>query len=147
MKNNLQFSKSEKGQSLVELSVSILVLFILLAGVVDLGRAIFQYLSMRDAAQEGAAYGSMYPGSCNQIVDRVKSTVIDGDNVNVTVTIDGVACGSATASNACSGKEVKVVLSQPNFAITMPFLGSFIGGQSINMEATATDTILRPFCP
>ena len=55
MKNALNYSDSEKGQSMVELAVSVVVLLILLAGVVDLGRLAFYYITLRDAAQEAAS--------------------------------------------------------------------------------------------
>jgi len=50
--------KSERGQSLTELAVIVVIMIIILAGVVDLGGVIFQYLAMRDAAQEGASYAT-----------------------------------------------------------------------------------------
>ena len=42
--------KSERGQSLVELAVVIVIMLILLAGVIDLGRVVFEYMTMADAA-------------------------------------------------------------------------------------------------
>ena len=49
---------NENGQSLVEFGVSVVILLILSAGVVDAGRAFFVYMAMRDAVQEGALFGS-----------------------------------------------------------------------------------------
>ena len=51
--------KSERGQSLVELSISLVVLLYLLSGAVEFGLAFFQFVQLRDAAQEGALFGSM----------------------------------------------------------------------------------------
>ena len=51
--------RSEKGQSLVELALIIVFVLIILAGVVDLGRMMYEYLTMRDAAQEGAGYAAI----------------------------------------------------------------------------------------
>ncbi len=53
--------KSERGQSLVELSISLVVLLYLLSGAVEFGLAFFQFVQLRDAAQEGALFGSMNP--------------------------------------------------------------------------------------
>lgn len=50
-----------RGQSLVELAISLTVMLLLLAGAVTFGMALFSYVAIRDAAQEGALYGSMYP--------------------------------------------------------------------------------------
>jgi Flp pilus assembly protein TadG len=46
---------SERGQSLVEFSISLVIILWLLAGAVEFGIALFQYIQLRDAAQEGAA--------------------------------------------------------------------------------------------
>ena len=59
--------KFENGQSLTEFAVSITFIILILSGIVDLGRAYFTYISLRDAAQEGAIYGSINPLDCNKI--------------------------------------------------------------------------------
>ena len=46
---------------MIELALSFTVLLFLLMGVIDLGRAFFALSAMRDAAQEGAVYGSLSP--------------------------------------------------------------------------------------
>lgn len=136
----------EEGQSLVELAVSLVILLILLAGIVDLGRISFYFIAMRDAAQEGASYASVYPNHCFAIEDRVRASVVDDTNVNVDILINGVNCLSATSTDACEGRVVEVTVSDPAFPITMPFLGSVIGRQSIVLETSIEDLILRPGC-
>ena len=49
----------ERGQSLVEFAISLVIILWLLAGAVEFGIALFQYIQLRDAAQEGALYGSI----------------------------------------------------------------------------------------
>ena len=56
MKNS---NTKERGQAIVELATSMVILLTLLAGVVDLGRALFTWITLRDAAQEGASYASV----------------------------------------------------------------------------------------
>lgn len=145
----IQHRKSEKGQSLVELGVVLIVMFIILAGIIDLGGMIFQFLAMRDSAQEGASYASIYPEACNQAIERVKTNLhnTDPSQIFVTITVDGVACHLATPANACASKEVQVVVSQPEYPVSMPFLGVFLGRQTIALEAKVADTIIRPPCP
>lgn len=151
-----QFNKNEKGQSLVELAVSLVALLILLAGVVDLGRAAFYYIAMRDAAQEGASFGSIYPNQCYAIEDRVRASLVDQTDIQVTINIklaegetaswSTVGCTEATQQMACEGNVVEVSVKDPDFPITMPFLGSVLGRQSIVLDTTIQDTIIRPFC-
>jgi len=139
---------SKKGQSLVEFSMVLVIVLVLMAGAVDLGRAIFAYIAIRDAAQEGAVYGAMYPGQCAKINNRVNASLQDigAENPNVEVLIDGVACNSAPVESCCAGHIIEVTVSKDDFPITMPFLGGFIGSQTIPLRANASGTILSPHC-
>ena len=134
--------KSERGQSLVELAISIVILVYLLAGAVEFGLAFFQYVQLRDAAQEGALYGSMNPSDSTNIELRVRHAstspvnLLDTSKVTVTQTIIGAACEG-------NGIEVKVTFYHHVF---MPFMSQFIG-TDIPLIATVTDTILSPVCP
>jgi Flp pilus assembly protein TadG len=134
--------KSERGQSLVELAVSITVILLLLAGAVDFSIAYFSFAAMQDAAQEGALYGSVNPTDTAGIITRVRrasSNPVDLENetlVNVTVTLNG---------DACEGNEVTVNVIY-DYPISMPFIGAIIGSQTITLNASVTDTILQPPC-
>lgn len=137
-----ELPRSERGQSMVELSVSLVFLLVLIAGVVDLGRAFFTYIALRDAAQEGALYGSLNPTDTTAIAQRANAVLADRANpgdVTVTSTTTG------TCSDGSNSIDVEVTYS--NFPITMPFLGAFVGSQSFDITARATDTILSPPCP
>ena len=135
--------KSERGQSLVELAISIFILVYLLAGAVEFGLAFFQYVQLRDAAQEGALYGSMHPTLTADIEARVRNAstspvnLLDTGAVTVTQTIIGPSC---------EGSGLQVTVSY-NHQIFMPFIPQFIGSSIIPLNATVTDTILSPVCP
>lgn len=53
----------EGGQALVEFSLSILIFLVLLMGVVDFGRAIYQYNGVSQAAREIARVTAAHPGA------------------------------------------------------------------------------------
>ena len=134
---------TERGQSLVELAISLVVLLFLLSGVVEFGIAFFQFIQLRDAAQEGALYGSINPDDEDGIIARVRNAsdepinLADEDLVDVTVTVTGAAC---------AGSAVTVAL-EFDHQIFMPFVPAFIGSNTINLDASVTDTILQPACP
>jgi Flp pilus assembly protein TadG len=143
--------KSERGQSLVELSISILILLVLLAGAVEFGMAFFQFVQLRDAAQEGALYGSLNPpastGDVNYlaIVSRIRNSsdspidLTDTSVVpdaNITITVNGAAC---------EGNSLEVRVSYDH-QVFMPFMSQIIGS-TVPLNATVTDTILSPVCP
>lgn len=134
----------ERGQSLVELAVSFTLLMMLLAGSVDLGRALFTLITLHDAAQEGALYGAINPGDTNEIEERVRGTsnapldLSDPSVTAVTVSFSGGACAGAT--NAIT------VAVDYQFQLSMPIIGMFVPSQTITLPATATMRILSPEC-
>lgn len=128
---------SQSGQSLVEFAIGLVMLLILIAGIFDVGRALFTYMAMRDAAQEGAQYGSINPtaGDIDIRTAGASDMIQDLDNAGVIVigvTMSGINCGES----------ITVRVDYPNFPVTMPLLGSFIGAQTFPISASVTDTIL-----
>ena len=127
-------STTEKGQSLVELAISFTFLIFLLAGIVEFGLVFFQYVQLRDAAQEGALYGSYCP-DLNQINLRARgasTSPIDLHGVDVQVQIE---------NEGFEGGDLKVTILYPH-KVVMPFINKFIGDY-VNLNATVTDTILK----
>ncbi len=139
-------SPVERGQSLMEMAVSLVVLLVILAGIVDLGRMFFTYIGMRDAAQEGIVYAITEPAECAEIENRIVALLTDDSGIQISIVMNGVECSLADAQDACSGNTVEVIVVDPDFALSMPFLGAFLGRQSIRLEAGVTGTILRPSC-
>ena len=134
--------RGERGQSLVELALSLTVILLLLAGAVDFSIAYFSFSALQDAAQEGALYGSIHPDDTGGIEERVRQAssnpvdLANEDLVDVKVTLSG---------DACEGNEIKVNVIY-DYPISMPFIGSIIGSQKITLNASVTDTILQPIC-
>src|SRR5713101_7353837 len=93
--------KSEQGQSLVELAISLTVIMMLLSGAVSFGMALFSFVSMRDAAQEGALYasthgdqsGAMPAATYNDICYRVENTSYIPVNLSSFTCTQGVTTG------------------------------------------------------
>jgi len=52
--------RSQGGQSLVELSISLVVLLLLAGGLFDISRAYFHSITLHDAAREGARHGAWF---------------------------------------------------------------------------------------
>lgn len=152
--SRIYFPDAERGQSITEFALILVFLLVLLAGVFDVGRAFFAYIIVRDAAQEGAVYGSIAPKDDlgafqTAVANRVEAAYLDPSNpsetpldinfINVQVDLNGSAC-------AAPGNTVSVTVDY-SFPIVMPFLGSLIGKQDIELTARAEDSILAPICP
>jgi Flp pilus assembly protein TadG len=135
----VNFSKRERGQSLMELALSMTFILILLAGVVDLGRAFFTYITLRDAVQEGAAFGAYQSDDEAAIIQRAVQT--SNSPVNLA---SGAIHFDVNVTAACAGGEVTVTATYYDFPVTMPFLGTLIGRQAFDIGASATDDVLTP---
>ena len=110
---------------------------------IEHARAFFAYMALRDAAQEGALYGSIHPADNTPIENRVRTSsnrpvdLWNTTNVHVFITKDDV-CG-----NGVNGINVRVTY---DFPVITPFLGAIIGSQTFPLGADITDTILAPPC-
>ncbi len=137
----------ERGQSLAELALTLVIVLTMLAGLVDIGRAFFTFMALRDAAQEGAVFGTLDPTNVTGIEQRVRASsqqpvnLADTAAVQVSVSYTGNACASADGLNG-----ITVTVKYNNFVLTTPFLGAILGKQTFVIQASATGTILRPPC-
>ena len=140
-RRTLKPKTSERGQSLTELAVSFVLLIIILAVMVDLGRVFFSFISLREAAEEGALYGSLNPEDNEGIIDRVRSsstTPVDlADNSLVAVNV--------TSTGVCAGETLTVTVTY-TYQLTMPFVSEVLGTQQFPLTVDAKSTILRPEC-
>ena len=103
----------ERGQSLVETAIIFPLLLLLLAAVVDFGRAFDAYIVLTNAAREGARWGSVKP---ELTVDEVKQFVVDdvlGSGTNI-ARLDGFTVANVTVEGQETGSTVvKVTVTYP----------------------------------
>ncbi len=120
-----------RGQSLVELALALPILLLLFLGTVDLGRAFFDYIQMRNGAFEGARYGARVPSDTSGITDAVTTHgVPSGSNVTVTTTGD--------CTNVGGDCTVTVTVTHTFQPISTSFLNHYFGLGNINLHASAT---------
>jgi Flp pilus assembly protein TadG len=136
--------RHQRGQSLVEVAISLTIILTLLAGGFDLGFAFFDYIALRDAAQEGALYGSIHPTDTAGITARIQQSSTKPIKLATDPNLEAPVI--TTTIKACSGGAITVRLRY-NYHLTMPFIGALIGRQTIPLTATVSDTILQPKCP
>jgi Flp pilus assembly protein TadG len=65
-----RLKQSEHGQGLTELAIALPVLLLLLLGMLDVGRAFWALVALRDAVAEGASYAASYPTRTTEIKER-----------------------------------------------------------------------------
>lgn len=148
--------RQEKGQSLVELAISLPIILLILLGTFDFGMALFSYSILRDAAQEGALYASFNPGNKAEIENRARNILPrqddevfsspvdlrDKENVIIEINVKGKSCQGVTKGTA-NYIEVQVSYEYP---ILMPFTGDIVGSDTIKLTTSASNVILQPPC-
>ena len=131
----------------MELAISLIIMLMLLLGAVEISLALFQYVTIRDAAQEGALYGSINPTDEPGMKDRAVAAASDVVNIdpdaNVAVTLNGNNYCEGISSGVPNSITVTIIFAHP---ISFPLVGPMIGTDTINLRASVTNTIIRPKC-
>ena len=139
--------REQSGQSLVELAFSLIIILLLLLGAVETSLALFQYVTIRDAAQEGAIYASIEPADEAGIKYRAQAAASDVVNIdpdaNVVVTLNGANYCEGTTSGVPNSITVFITFAHP---ISFPLVAPMIGSNTINLTTSVTNTILQPTC-
>jgi len=140
---------------MVELALSFTVLLFLLMGVIDLGRAFFALSSMRDAAQEGALFGSIVPvgsdGNLNTggIISRVTNSSTSPVDLAAEFTRGTIRVEPSVqppGSPLCHGYGIRVDVYWDAFPLVFPLWEPLFGISSVPLHARVEDTILKPPC-
>lgn len=139
----------QKGQSLVELALTITILLTLLAGTFDIGSAFLDFVAMRDAAQEGATYASLFPTDTEGIIQSVQSS--STVPINFSTFVEDCDTNSPNgiciefAGDQCSGNQVTITVRYL-YRLIVPFVGGFLGTQDIPLRASVTNEIMTTVC-
>jgi len=136
----------ERGQSLMELALMMTLLLVILAGILDIGRAYFTYVALRDAAGEGAYYGSIHPTwhasgdnpNPNNIEYRVKQSAPSGGLINWSL-----ATVSVDAPDTSPSELIKVTIAY-DYTLVTPFVGALVGSQTVQIKASSVAEIISP---
>ncbi len=118
--------RRQRGANLVEMALIVPLLLLLLVGVADLGRAYFTYITMINAAREGARHGVDHPADTGGILARVMSEA----------ELNGVDL---------SGADIRIQAEGPSHPVTVTvtldfdvILGGVLGTPNFPIQAHAT---------
>ena len=122
--------RDERGQAMVEFSLAIIVFLVLMMGVFDFGRAIYQYNGVSQAAREIARVTAAHPGT-DFTLDAGRSSETKGviqtqKGLIPNLQEPAIKCvevdGTEITSHCVAGKWIQVRISAPYTPIT-PLLG------------------------
>jgi len=107
-----KFIKNKKGQAMVETIFVLPLLFLLIFGIIEFGRIYFTYMTLSNAAREGARYSAV----------GMSSTDVESHINNVTSTVGTV---DIDVDDETSDGNIIVSVSH-NLELIMPIVGPMI---------------------
>jgi Flp pilus assembly protein TadG len=161
LRTRRQARRAEEGQSLIEFALTLTILIMIFAGVLELGRVYFTYVALANAAGEGAAFASFNPkcittcstGSVNTVNYRVRNEYQNANNAadwvaindamlkTVTVTFDPADTGTCNSTTpGTMGTAVCVSLTYEHRWLT-PYLEVMGFGDHVILTATAQNAL------
>lgn len=135
----------------MELALILPIMLLLLATAGDLGRMFHSRIVIANAARAGALEAARHPTSyvsgaaCDALTNRIMCAVAgeaNGSLVAITPADVTVSCDPSPCAEGL-GNVVAVTVSG-EFDLITPFLGTFFGGQTIDIASTATAQIAVP---
>ncbi|MDE3088426.1 MAG: pilus assembly protein [Chloroflexota bacterium] len=128
------------GQGFVELAILLPVLLVILIGVLDLGRLLGAYVTLTNAAREGARYGTDNPTDTAGIRQHVEAeannsglTITDSNIPNPVIQNDGTY--KDPPQNTQPNQSIAVTVNY-NFTLITTYL--FAGQQNVPLSTSAT---------
>ncbi len=125
----------QRGQSLVETAIVFPILFLLLAAVVDFGRAFDAYIVLTNAAREGARWGAVNPELEDWEVEQIVVDDVLGSGTNIT---DWTGFGDeeddVTVGGQGAGSEEVTVTVTYDFDL---WFGGLIGFDTVTLRKTS----------
>lgn len=144
--NRIAKNNREKGQSLVEFSLGLVVLLLLVCGLLDLGRVYFTFVALEDAAGEAALYLSLNP-QCIHASDG--AACADPNNAEYRARNSGgqevdwskalIKFDTPTAYGV--GETVKVTVDY-SYGLLTPIIPRIVGLNPIKITATASQIVI-----
>lgn len=115
---NIRLWKGEHGQALVEMALVLPLLFLLLFGVIEMGRIGYAYITVSNAARAGGRVATI--GAPDSVItSSVQNAATSLNSASLTITI------TPTPALRKSGEGVKVQVSYP-VQLVIPIISNII---------------------
>lgn len=143
-------SRGTHGQALVEFALVIPIFLLVMIALFDLGRAVFAYNTLTNAAREGARI-AIVNQDVPTIVSRAKSqtAIVELNDPSVSVHFYQTADGTADLSRPCSPVAVgclAVVSFEATYNPITPIIGNILFGSGVTFSAKSVLSV-EYHCP
>jgi Flp pilus assembly protein TadG len=127
-------SRAEKGQGLLELAIALPALLVLLLGLLDVGRAFWVLVTLKDAVSEGAQYAAAYPNQTTQILERA------AESSHALMPLSPGMFSIDFVAPPTSGQPITVTASY-TFTLLTPVINTIVPSGTLTLRATDTQVI------
>ena len=125
--------QGQRGANLVEFAVVVPLLLLLLAGIVDLGRAFYGYIVISNATREAARYGTRLPNDTLAIRSKALTEITNSGAVPTVIRIESCQVPDPARVADLDGWAIQVSV-QCAFDPLLPFIADFSVGSSVRMK-------------
>lgn len=137
-------TRLERGQSLVEMTIGFIVLSLIFAGMIDIGRLYFTYVALEDSAGEAALYLSLNPGkrgnqgdACTDLSDSGWCRARNATGGDIDWSSMTYNTKPVSTSALSTGETVQVTLTY-NYQFITPMFNIL----SLDLSASAEQTVV-----
>jgi hypothetical protein len=132
--------RQERGQSLVEMALAMILFLLLLVGVVDFGRAFNNYIIITNASREGARYASRFPHDDAGIRAR---TVQEADNFDLDPPLGPLSDVAVDFPDGADegGYRVQVIVTYQFETIMTGLVSAITGNPNLRLQVGTTMVI------
>lgn len=123
--------RTARGQSLVEFALLLPILLLLAVMLLDLGRAIYYYSVIYNAAREGARYGIIHPEDSSGIESAARTLTVGLDQ-------DDLSISSVLPASPAESGDVVQVIATYRFRTVTPLANMFVDGGFIDLTSRST---------
>ena len=133
------FARARSGQALTEYAFVVMMTMLMIMAIIDLGRGVFYFNALSNAAREGArvgAVGAPLPQICQQVVNEAMvpdlvttdcGSMTSTVTANGTVWTDGALTVTIHRGTAGSTSDPDRVSLSYQFSLITPLLGNLVG--------------------
>jgi Flp pilus assembly protein TadG len=126
--------RGSEGQDLVEFALVVPILLLLLFGILEMGRLVFTYNTLANAAREGARFGIVHPSSAGAGTCAAAPAGIATAACALTT---GLMPAQVQVTPTVNTQAVRVQVDYPMTLVAGPVISAIGGSPTVNLRAVA----------